>query len=361
MPFYDDPHVFYDDPAIFYDDLGLGYTPGFPQLNLTSVSIGKKSMEYWEVTKDRAQMSRTVWNQYAAAATVGSLGLADLTGYIAAFEPAAQDRTAAQDEFDARDRAVNTALLMMKILGTKVPQIIDGHLGGDEGIRRDLDDVFAIAPRFEGSILARARTLYPVWVRANAALAALAPPAPAITKAIGGVPQTAAMLKALLDGYTGLTQTRDDKASMLRQKQTDLRKIDRKTDRLNKDWYQVRKATAEPGSDEAVALDQIPTEQGTPAPVQIDIHDLLQGGTDGLHVLVSYEQGGGEHATTREVQWMVAGVDADFTHTTPLDASGNALGPFAVGKVVKVRTSVSNSSGTRTSAIRTITLATPIL
>jgi len=58
---------------------------------------------------------------------------------------------------------------------------------------------------------------------------------------------------------------------------------------------------------------------------------------------------------------MVQGVDADFTHTAPLDASGNALGPFAVNQVVKVRTSTSNSSGTRTSAVRTITIGQPIL
>ncbi len=123
----------------------------------------------------------------------------------------------------------------------------------------------------------------------------------------------------------------------------------------------MRKNTAEAGSDEALALEQIPTEQGTPVPDVIDIDTVLQGGDDGLHVLVHYEPGGGDHATTREIQWMVEGVDVDFTHTAPLDASGNALGPFTVGQVVKVRTSASNSSGTRTCAVRTITIGTPIL
>jgi hypothetical protein len=123
----------------------------------------------------------------------------------------------------------------------------------------------------------------------------------------------------------------------------------------------VVKNTYEEGSDVAEALNQIPVEEGTPAPDPIDIAELVQGGTNGLQVLVSYEAGGGDHATSSEIQWMVEGVDTDFTHTAPLDASGNALGPFTVGKVVKVRTSVSNSTGTRTSAVRTITIAPPIL
>lgn len=49
--------------------------------------------------------------------------------------------------------------------------------------------------------------------------------------------------------------------------------------------------------------------------------------------------------------------------TAPLDASGNALGPFQVGQVgqvVRVRTLVANSARTLTTAPRTITLEEPI-
>ena len=73
-----------------------------------------------------------------------------------------------------------------------------------------------------------------------------------------------------------------------------------------------------------------------------------------------YEPGGGEHATTRQVEYLVEGVDAEFGHTTALDASGNMFGPFTVGQVVKVQTKVTNSTGSRTSAIRTITIEAPI-
>jgi hypothetical protein len=41
-----------------------------------------------------------------------------------------------------------------------------------------------------------------------------------------------------------------------------------------------------------------------------------------------------------------------------MEPSGNTLGPFLVGQVVRVMTEVSNSS--RTSAVRTITIEEPI-
>ena len=60
------------------------------------------------------------------------------------------------------------------------------------------------------------------------------------------------------------------------------------------------------------------------------------------------------------IGWQIEGVDPGFDQSAPLDASGNTLGPFAVGEVVKIMTEVSNSSGTRTSAVRTITIEEPI-
>lgn len=106
--------------------------------------------------------------------------------------------------------------------------------------------------------------------------------------------------------------------------------------------------------------DGIPTEPGTNAPETIEIDTIAQGGAGGLQALVKYVPGGGDHATTKSVQWQVVGTDADFAHTSPLDPSGNALGPFTVGQVVKIRTLVANSAATRTTAPRTITLAEPI-
>ena len=53
-------------------------------------------------------------------------------------------------------------------------------------------------------------------------------------------------------------------------------------------------------------------------------------------------------------------MNVGFDQSAVLDASGNALGPFVEGQVVRIITEVSNSSGTRTTAPRTITLTEPI-
>lgn len=90
------------------------------------------------------------------------------------------------------------------------------------------------------------------------------------------------------------------------------------------------------------------------------MNPVTQGGKDSLQALIAYPDGSSTNATTKQIQYMVEGVDTDFVHTAPLDFSGNAIGPFTVGQVVKIRTLVSNSTGTRTSAVRTITIAEPI-
>lgn len=360
MPYYDDELVHYDDDDVFYDDEGTGHGPASPPLNLSNITLGTTAMEPWEIIKDRAQITLSIWRLHVPTVTVGGVDADAFEELIALFEPAAQGRTTAQDDSDDSVRTTKTSLLKMKILGTKIPQIIDGNLPGNAAILDDLSDVFRIAPRRPAGILERARAVYPIWVRANTALAALPTPAPAITRIIQSTPHTAVMLKGLLDGYTDVTQAEDDKGAALEKKRSDLRALARQVDQISKNWYQIVKSSYDPGSPEYEALDQIPTEQGTPAPDPIDLNPLEQGGDDGLHVLVTYEPGGGDHATTKEVEYMIEGVDADFGHTVTLDPSGNTLGPFTVGQVVKVRTKMTNSTGTVTSAVRSITIAEPI-
>ena len=287
----------------------------------------------------------------------------ELEAFIDGFEPLVQARVAAQDVFDEAFRNVQGALLKMKILGTKVPVLIEGHLEENERLMQDVDQLYGPSPRTEASILKRARELYPVWLRANTAMAALTPTQPAIVRAIQGVAHTVVMLKALLDGYADWIKVLEDKEELLNSAREALRAHDRAADRLNKRWYRTVKTGTELTVELTAALVGIPTEPSTPVPDPIEIATVTQGGEDGLQALVSYVAGGGDHATTKLVQWEVEGVDApgSFAQTVPLDASGNALGPFAVGKVVRVRTLVSNSAGTRTTAPRTITIEEPIV
>jgi hypothetical protein len=318
-------------------------------------------MQPWEITKERAQLSLTVWTQQAPTLKIGAQGTTELSALIDQFEPLVQLRAVKQDDADAAYRAGQATLQKLKLLGTRIPQILEGHFSDNVLLMKDLKDVYQITPRSEGTILERARALYPVWVRANTALAAMTPALPPITRVLQGVAHTAAMFKALLDGYTTQVQAISDTAGLLNATRKDLTDLDDETDALIKSWYKVMKASYDPGSPEYEALSSIPTEGGTPAPDTIEINTVVQGGTNGLQVLVDYVPGGGAHATTKLLKWMVVGVDADFTHSTPLTDAGDAIGPFTVAQVVKVITEATNSAGSRTSAERTITIEPPIV
>lgn len=318
------------------------------------------AMEFWEITQQRAQETLPVWTQYVPTLLIKGQGRADLNTLIDGFEPLVQERTAAQDRYDQSYRNCQDALLRMKILGTKVPAIIEGQLNDDTRQMKELEDVYRTAPRAESTILKRLRELLPVWERANAALAADQPPQPAIVRKVGGVIYTTALARTLLDSYTALVKVMKDEEEALDVARAKLRKHDSITDGLNKSWYKVVKASSDPEDDVYLALNGITTEPSTPAPDAIEINTVAQGGDDGLQVLVEYLPGGGEHATTKLIKWQVVGVDADFTHSAPLDREGNALGPFKVGQVVRVITEVGNSSGTRSTAARTIRLEEPV-
>lgn len=317
-------------------------------------------MEFWEVTKERAQVTRPVWRDLTPDLKVTKLGHSDLQDLIAQFEPLVQARTVAQDVVDEANRAIQRSLQVMKVLGTKVPAIVEGLLDEDAVLMKEVQALYGATPRTEATILQRGRDLYPVWLRANAALAALTPAQAPIKRVIAGVEYTALSLKDLLDGFTELGKALSDEEKVLNEKKSDLRKLDRSVDQLNKRWYKVAKASTDRGTDLFEALKSIPTEPRTPAPKIIEIDTVTQGGEGGLQVVVTFVPGGGKHATTKRVKWQVVGVDTDFIHSAPWHASGQALGPFAPGQVVKIITEVANSVGSRTTAPRTMTLGPPI-
>lgn len=215
-----------------------------------------------------------------------------MAALIAGFEPLVQARVAAQDAYDEAFRAVQSALLKMKILGTKVPVLIEGHLEENAALMDDLDDLFKVNPRWEETILSRARMLIPVWTRANTAMAGLSPAQPAITRAIQGGAQTVSALEGLLNGFTALTLMLSQKERLLNDAREALRAQDRTCDRLNKRWYAMVKGR-ELSEALAAALEGIPKEPGTSAPETVEIEHVTQGGVEGLQALATYVAGGG--------------------------------------------------------------------
>jgi hypothetical protein len=317
-------------------------------------------MQPWETTLARSQATLTVWTQHAPDMTVAGKTPADLADLNADFEPLVQTRAMKRDDADAAYRAVQSSLLKMQLLGARVPAIIEAQLSEDDGIVRDLRDVYKVKQTSQNKILERVRRLHPVWVRANTALAAMTPALPPITRPIQGVAHTAAMYLALVNGFAALTQASSDAEGIYDNALEALDDHEAEVDALIKRWYKSAKATFEPGTPAYAALDSIPTEPASPYPDPIEISTLVQGGDGGLNVLVNYVAGGGAHATTKLVKWQINGVDPGFDQSAPLDPSGNTLGPFVVGQVVQVMTEVTNSVGSRTSAVRTITIEEPI-
>ena len=336
-------------------------TDNLSQPPQTPTNTSHTTMEFWEITKDRSQKTLVVWEQHVPSLHIGTATSTTLDAFITGFDPLVAARIDAQDTFDGAFRAVQNSLATMRVLGTKVPQIIEGQLDENKSIISDVKDLYANSPRTESTILKRLRELLPVWVRANTALAALTPSQPPIVRVVGGVAFTAATAKTLYDGYTDLVGTRGEKAGLLDKATEALKAHDAAADDLNKRWYKVVKATADPGTALANALETIPTEEGTPAPVIVDISTVTQGGDDGLQALVEWAPGGGEHATTSNLRWKVEGVDADFTHSVPFNRAGNQIGPFLVGQIVRMIGEFINSTGTRTTAIRSLTIGEPIV
>ena len=360
MPHWDDGVTHWDDGSTWDSAAPPPVAEPFLTSEHAIIQNPTTAMQPWEITKIRAQATLTVWTQHAPAMTVGGATAADLAPLIAGFEPLVQTRARKQDDADAAYRAVQSSLLKMQLLGTRVPQIIEGQLSADEGIMRDLRDVYKVKQTGQNKILERGRRLHPVWVRANTALAAMVPPQPAITRTIQTVPHTAAMYLALVNGFTALTQASSDADGLYDTALAALDAHEAEVDALIKRWYKVAKASFEPGTPAYAALESIPTEEGTPYPDSIEISTLVQGGEDGLHLLVNYVAGGGAHATTKLVKWQIDGVDPGFDQSAPLDPSGNTLGPFVVGQVVRVITEMENSTGKTTSAVRSIEIEEPI-
>jgi len=292
------------------------------------------------------------------ALTVGGVTAAALEAQSQALDGLAQNRDDALAEYDTAVNAENLGFLAIRTLTLALPQAAEGELDDSVAAESDLldllDPAYAIVPRTTELALARGKKLKSALVKINAYLAARTPARAPITSGGKGV----ADLSTAMDAQPGLVQAIEDRAADATTGRTSLRNAALVVDRLNKRFYNKLQGEARTNAALAEALAQITTE-GDGAPGTLGISKLVQGGTDNLHLLVSYDPGSYDGTATSTLEWMVAGVDADFTHSTAADPSGNAIGPFTVGQTVKLRTRVSNSNGTTTGSVRTLVVQQP--
>jgi hypothetical protein len=312
-------------------------------------------MEYHQAIQNRAAQTAAVINQAIPALTLGATTAASLLAQSEGLNGLAQQRDNALADYDVANNAEYQGFLAISALTLSLPKAAEGDLDDAIDAEGDLLDLlspaYAIKPRTTESALERGRKVVSALGKINAYLAGLTPPRPPVTSGGKGVAQ----LTAAMDSQPGLGQALENKAADVTEARSTLREAAIAVDRLNKRFYSKLLGEARENAALAAALGQIETE-GSDLPGTLGIRGILQGGADNLHLLLSYDNGSFDGSAANTVEWMVSGTDADFTHSIPADPSGNALGPFAAGQTVKLRTRVSNANGTTTGSVRTLVI-----
>lgn len=315
-------------------------------------------MEYYQSIQNRTGQTAAVINANIPALAIGTNTATTLLADSAALTLLAQTRDDKLAAWDSANNAENLGFLAIRALTMSLPQAAEGDLNDDVPIESGLLDLlapaYAVTPRTTEFALERGKKVVSALTKINTALPSLDPPRTEVTS--GGL--TVTDLVAAMDAQPDLEQAVEDAAADLTTARTALRGAATALDRLNKRFYSKLLSEARTNPALATALNQIDTGSSN-LPETLGISDILQGGAGGLSLLVSYENGTYDATAESTIEWMVVGVDADFTHNLVVDPSGNALGPFTVGQTVILRTRVVNTNGTTTGSVRTLMIQTP--
>lgn len=317
-------------------------------------------MEFYQVYQNRAVQTAAVINQFIPALTVSGVNAAGLLDQSNALDGLAQTR---DDVIATSDGAVNAESLgqtAIHDLVLSLPHVAEGELDDNVPAESALLDlltpVYAVVPRTTELALERGMKLKSALDKINTYLAAENPVRGPVTSGGMGVTD----LNNLIIAQPALEQAIEDAAAGVSSARTALRTAATTVDRLNKRFYAKLQSEARTNPTLAAALDQIDTDSVN-LPGTLGIKSVVQGGTDQLHVLVSYDNASYDGTETSTIEWQQAGTDSRFLDNTPVDPSGNTLGPFAVGKTVNVRTRVTNGNGTTTGSVRTLTMQAPMM
>jgi hypothetical protein len=313
-------------------------------------------MEYYQTIQNRTAETVAVINKNLPALNVGGVTAAALSTASAALGGMAQTRDDALAAFDAANNAQNMGFLALQSLTLALPQAaagdLDDEISAESGLLDLLSPVYAIKPQTTASVMERGKKLVSALTLINSYLTGVVPARAPITSGGRGIAQ----LTAALADLPSLGQIEENRAADTRAARTALRVATTGLDRLNKRFYSRLQSEARTNPTLAEALSQITTESAN-LPGTLGIKSIFQGGSGGLYLLLSFENGTYDASATNTVEWMVTATDTDFTHQVPADPSGNTLGPFTAGSSVKLRTRVTNANGTTTGSIRTLVIA----
>jgi len=306
--------------------------------------------EYWESAHIRGQQTLGVWATFAPDFTVGEVTLASHTADVAAILTRINDRDVQQDVVDLAAITRDSNYEFIHDVNMRAPQVIDANLPPDDDLHGELDDVFAVYPETQETNLERARLLVSLWTIVNEERAAMTPPLPALE--VGGT--TVAEFQTAVTNHPALLQTVADERAQLSQLKSQLSAHVRKVDRANKRWYQAWSNNFAAGSPEIDALSLIDVETGTSPPTPLEIDALTQTDTS---VQVTYVSGGGRRATSLTLLYQIVGIDAAFSHPTPVVLTGHTIGPFSAGQTINLKTRAENSAGAVEGEGKTVAIA----
>ena len=312
-------------------------------------------MEYWQSILERANATAAVWLQYFSTLKLGAIGLAQFIALKDALAGLAQVRDNNGQLVDGARQAASFSWLELRLISLKVPKILEGVIDPGSGLLDDLDKVYAVTPWSPDKTTKRCGLLGPVWEAADAWQLAQSPARPVIVRK--GVNQSAFMSK--LAAYFPLFNAEKAADFHMGEARQALRTAARNVEVLCIRFLTAALGLSDPDSAEEQALKTIPTTTTSDLPETLGIKLFTQGGTNGLQLIIQYEPYQLEPGETATLEWMVVDTDVSFNHSVAYDPSGNAIGPFTVGQTIRVRTTVTNTHGTRTGGVRQLTLIAP--
>ncbi|MES2568951.1 MAG: hypothetical protein V4710_02725 [Verrucomicrobiota bacterium] len=317
-------------------------------------------MEYHQSVQNRAFQTVAVLNLHLPGMSVGNVAAADLRARAEGLNLLAQSRNDALVQYERATSAEKDGFEVLRRLVLNLPKAaeseLDRRIAAEATLLGLLDPVYAIAPRNTDMVQQRAQRLLSALESINAYLAAQTPPRGPVRSAGAGAME----LAAVLAGHPALEQAVENHAARVSTARSVLRMEAGNVDQINKRFYKKLRAEARSSAVVAAALEQISTESDA-LPGTLGIESIIQGGIDGLHLMVSFEVGTGTGATQKELEWMVEPVDRDFVHAMEVDLNGSVLGPFRAQQNVKIRTRVSNGKGSRTGSVRTMLIREPVI
>ena len=313
-------------------------------------------MEYYQAIQNRAAQTAAVVKQHLPALSVGDVTASQLLALSQQLNALAQQRDDALVAFDTANSELHRALTPLRQLVLALPRVIQGELSdaveAESALLDLLSPVFAVEARNGELIVRRAMKLASALNAIDAYLAAQTPSRPPIRAGGRGY----ADLVAMIEAFPAKVQRCEDRNADVSAARTALRTGAMHLDRINKRFFS--KLTAEARSDTALAgaLAQIETSSRH-LPPTLSIREIRQGGADARQLLVSYVAMTYDDGAENFIEWRLIDDPEGFPNALPVDPSGNALGPFASGARIQLRTRVRNSNGATTGSIRTLEIS----